>query len=135
MAGPKNVDDLLRELRQKGGGSRRSILRILGNKLGPHGAAFHKEQVQFEDEREGPRSVELVETGTCAFGHTIDDKVRMAGVCEIGGEVLCSTPGCMLQCVHCGGVVCRRHSRTYGDKTYCNRCRWVHYWRTFWRLD
>jgi len=135
MAKPTNINRLLRELRRKGGGMRRSTLRVLGGKLDARGAPFHKEHVEFDDEREGPRSVDLVETGTCSFGHTVDDKVRVAGICEIGGEVLCSTPGCLLQCTHCGAAVCRRHSRTYGEKTYCIRCRWVHYWRTFWRLD
>jgi len=132
---PANIERLLRELRRRGGGARHRILRVLGGKLDRHGAVFHKEHLQFEDPREGPQVVDIVETGTCSFGHTIDDKVRVAGICEIGQEVLCSADGCMFQCIHCGAVVCRLHSRTYGEKTYCRRCLWVHYWRKFWRLD
>jgi len=130
-----SLQGVLREMRRKGGGSRHSILRVLGGKLDPRGAPFHKEHVQFEDEREGPRTVDVVETGTCSFGHVVDDKVLVAGICELGGEVVCSTAGCTFVCVHCGAVVCRRHARTYGETTYCNRHRWVHYWRAFWRLD
>lgn len=125
----------LEEFRAKGGGSRQRTVRVLGDKLGRYGAPFQKEHLVFEDEHEGPQAVDIVQTGTCGFGHTIDDKVRAAGVCEIAGEVLCSTEGCMLQCIRCGAVVCRRHGRTYGERTYCNRCRWAAYWRIFWRLD
>jgi stress-induced morphogen len=32
-------------------------------------------------------------------------------------------------------VVCRIHSSTYNGKTYCQRHRWVHYWRLFWGLE
>jgi hypothetical protein len=32
-------------------------------------------------------------------------------------------------------VVCRNHSSTYGNKTYCINHRWIHYVRLFWRLD
>lgn len=132
---PTTTDSVIRELRRKGGGSRHSVLRVLGEKLTPQGAAFHKEHVQFEDEKEGPRAVDIVQTNTCSFGHTVDDKVRVAGVCEIGREVVCSTEGCMFRCCHCGAVVCRRHSRTFEEGTYCRRCVWTHYWRSFWRLD
>jgi hypothetical protein len=135
VAKATNINRLLRELRRQGGGARQTSLRVLGGKLRPKGAPFHKEHVQFEDPDEGPRTVDIIETGTCAFGHTIDDKVRVAGLCELGREVVCSTPGCALQCCRCGAVVCARHSRTYGDKTYCLRCRWHHWWRVFWRLD
>jgi len=132
-----DIDRVVRELRRKGGGSRHSTLRVVGDKLDVTGAPFHKEKehVQFEDEKEGPRVVEIVESGRCSFGHIIDDKVRVAGVCEIGGEILCAMPGCLLQCCYCGAVVCRRHARTAGEKTYCTRCRWRHLWRWFWRLD
>ena len=129
------MDRQIEEFRSKGGGSRQRTMRVLGGKLDRHGAPFRREHLQFEDEEEGPQVVDIVETATCSFGHTTDDKVRVAGICEIGGEVLCSTEGCLSQCSYCGAVVCRRHSRTYGEKTYCLRCRWVHYWRTFWRLD
>ena len=135
MARRSRLDQQLEDFRQKGGGSRRSTLRVLGGKLDGQGAPFHKEHLQFEDEDEGPRAVDIVQTSTCSFGHTIDDKIRMAGVCEIGGEILCSTPGCLLQCIRCGAAVCRRHSSTYGDKTYCRSCRWSYWWRVFWRLD
>ncbi len=132
----RNKLDLLRsEFRRKGGGSRQTTLRVLGGKLDKDGMPFRKEHLQFEDDQEGPRTVDVVQTGTCSFGHTIDDKVRVAGICEVGGEVLCSNEGCMLQCVHCGAVVCRIHSSTHGDKTYCSHHTWVHYWRIFWRLD
>lgn len=130
-----DIDQVLREFRRKGGGSRHSILRVLGDKLDRYGAAFHKERLQFEDEKEGPRVVDIVQTGTCSFGHVIDDKVHSAGVCEIGGEVLCTSEGCMRSCVHCGRAVCRAHSRTYDDGTYCCHCIWVHYWRALWRLE
>jgi hypothetical protein len=129
------MDRHLEEFRSKGGGSRQRILRVLGGKLKRNGTPFHKERLQFEDEQEGPQTVDLVRTGTCSFGHTIDDKVRVAGICEIDGEVLCSTEGCLLRCVHCGAVVCRRHSRTYAERTYCRRHRWVHFWRKFWGVD
>ena len=130
-----DLEQLLRELRQNGGGTRHTILRVLGGPLRRDGALFHKETLQFEDEHDGLRQVDVVETPTCSFGHTLDDKVRLAGVCEIGGETLCDTPGCMHACVCCGATVCRRHSRTYGELTYCTRCRWRHYWRIFWGLE
>ena len=79
--------------------------------------------------------MDIVQTGTCSFGHVVDDKVRVAGICEIGHEVLCSSEGCALQCVHCGAVVCCRHSRTYDERTYCRRCKWRHYWRVFWMIE
>jgi len=135
MAKRPKIKRLHSEFRRKGGGSRHTSLRVLGGKLQKDGAPFHKEHLQFEDDRDGPRIIEVVQTSTCSFGHTIGDKVRAAGICEIGGEVLCSTEGCMLQCVHCGAAVCRRHSATYGNKTYCRNHKWIHYWRMFWRLD
>ena len=135
MAKRSNIERLHGEFRRKGGGSRQTVLRTLGGKLNKDGVSSRIEHLQFEDEREGPRTVDVVETGTCHFGHTIDDKVRVTGICEIGGEVLCAAEGCMRQCVHCGAVVCRLHSSTYGDKTYCQRHKWIHYWRMFWRLD
>lgn len=134
MAEDDGMERQIEEFRRKSGGSRQRTMRVLGGKLDRHGAPFHREHLQFEDEDEGPQVVDIVQTATCSFGHTIDDKVRVAGVCEIGEEVLCSAEGCLFQCSYCGAVVCRRHSRTYGDKTYCLRCRWVYYWRTFWRL-
>jgi len=134
MAKQHLIDNLCGEFRRKGGGSRQTILRVLGGKLDKNGSPFRKEHLQFEDEKEGPRVVDVVQTSTCSFGHTIDDKIRVAGICEIGGEVLCATEGCMRQCV-CGAVVCRRHSRTFGEKTYCRPHIWIHYWRMFWRLD
>ncbi len=135
MAKRSKIKRLQDEFRRKGGGSRHTVLRALGGKLDKNGLPFHKERFQFDDERDGPCIVDVVQTSTCSFGHTIDDKVRVAGICEIGNEVLCSTDGCKLECCHCGIVVCRAHSKTYGDKTYCNRHKWIHYWRTFWRLD
>ena len=129
------IDSLYNEFRRKGGGSRHTTLRILGGKLDKNGAPFRKEQLQFEDDKDGPRIIDVVQTSICSFGHTIDDKVRVAGICEIGGEVLCSTEKCLLQCIYCGAVVCRIHSSTYGDKTYCQHHKWIHYWRLFWRLD
>lgn len=135
VAKRSNIDRLHSEFRRKGGGSRQTTLRVLGGKLDKNGSPFHKEHFQFEDERDGPRTVDVVQMGTCSFGHTIGDKVRLAGICERGDEVLCSVEGCMLRCVHCGAVVCRVHSSTSGDKTYCQRHKWVLYWRMFWRLD
>lgn len=135
MAKIPHLDRLLRQFRRQGGGARQTVLRVLSGKLPRDGAAFHKERLEFEDDQEGPRTVDIVETGTCSFGHVIDDKVRVAGICEIGGEVLCSTEGCMRRCVQCGAVACSRHSSIYGEQTYCQRHRWIHYWRLFWRLD
>lgn len=135
MAKRSNIKRLCSEFRRKGGGSRHTTLRVLGGKLDKNGPPFYKEHLQFEDQRDGPRIVDVVQTSTCSFGHTIDEKVRAAGVCEIGGEVLCSADGCMLRCVRCGAVVRCAHSSTYGDKTYCLRHKWIHYWRVFWRLD
>ncbi len=134
MPTPTNVEQLIRELRRLGGGARNTVLRVLGGKLDRHGAPFHKEHVETQHPEDGVVTVDMVETGTCSFGHVIDDKVRVEGICEIGGEVLCSTEGCMLRCDRCGAAVCRRHSRTYGERTYCLRCRWHHYWRLFWRV-
>jgi len=135
MAKRSSIERLRGEFRRKGGGLRRTTLRALGSKLDKNGSPFHKEHFEFEDEREGPRTIDVIQTGTCSFGHTIDDKIRVAGICEIGDEVLCAAEGCMLQCAHCGAVVCRVHGSTYGEKTYCRRHKWVHYWRMFWRLD
>ena len=135
MARKTRLDQHLDDFRRQGGGSRQSMLRVLGGKLDRDGAPFHKEHLQFEDEEEGPMTVDVVQTSTCSFGHTIDDKVRVAGVCELGGEIMCSMQGCLLECVRCGVAVCRRHSTTYGDKTYCRRCRWAYYWRKFWGLE
>jgi len=135
MTEDHGINQHLDEFRRKGGGSRQRVLRVLGSKLNRNSAPFHKERLEFEDEQEGPQTVDIVQTGTCSFGHTVDDKVRVAGICEIGGEVLCSTDGCMHQCEYCGAVVCSRHSRRYGDKTYCQRHIWVHYWRKFWRIE
>lgn len=83
MAKRSNINRLRGEFRRKGGGSRHTTLRVLGGKLDKDGAPFHKEHFQFEDERDGPRIVDVIQTGTCSFGHTIDDKVRVAGVCEL----------------------------------------------------
>ena len=135
MARRRRLDELLEEFRKKGGGLRRTSQKVLGGKLEAGGQAFLKEHFEFDDGDEGPRTIDVAEVPTCAFGHTVDDKVRVAGICEIGGEVLCSVQGCLQQCVHCGAVVCRTHSSTYGNKTYCISHRWIHYLRLFWRLD
>jgi hypothetical protein len=135
MAKQPNIKRLLSEFRRKVGGSRHTVRRVLGGKLERDGTTFLKEHLQFEDEREGIRTLDVVQTSTCSFGHTIDEKVRAAGISEIGGEVLCSTEGCLLRCVHCGAVVCRVHGSIYHDKTYCQRHKWIKYWRMFWRLD
>ena len=135
MATDNSMDRHIEEFRSKGGGSRQRIMRVLGDKLDRHGAAFHKEHLQFEDQAEGPQTVEIVQAGMCSFGHTIDDKVRVAGACEIGGEILCSTEGCKAECCCCGSAVCRKHSKTYGEKTYCRRHTWIHYWRKFWGVE
>jgi hypothetical protein len=128
------MNNLRNEFRRRDGGARHTTIRALGRKIDRYGAPFFKEHFEGEDERDGVRVTDIVETGTCFFGHTVDEKVRVAGICEIGGEVLCSTEGCMRQCAYCGAVVCRRHSRTFGEKTYCRRHIWVGWWRTFWRL-
>ena len=135
MAKDNGMDRHLEEFRRKGGGTRQRSVRMLGGKLEPDGEPFHKEHLEFEDEAEGPQTLDVVQTSTCSFGHTVDDKVRVAGICEIGSEVLCSMEGCLLQCSHCGAVVCRRHGRTHGQKTYCLRHVWVHYWRKFWGIE
>ena len=88
MAKKPKTNRLLGEFRRKGGGARQTTLRVLGDKLDRYGALFQKEHLLFEDAREGPRSVDIVQTNTCSFGHTIDDKIRVAGICDIGGEVL-----------------------------------------------
>lgn len=133
MAKLDHVEPYIDEFRSKGGGARQRVVRLLGGKIDEHRAAFRKEHLQFEDEDEGPQLVDIIATGTCSFGHTVDDKVRAAGICEIGGEVLCSTEGCVRHCSYCGIVVCARHSKISGDRTYCNHCRWRHYWHIFWR--
>ncbi len=134
MAKNPTMDQLLRRLR-KSGGSQQTTIRQLGGKLRPGGAPYWKHHGTFEDDDGNPHVMDIVLTGTCSFGHTVDDKVRVAGVCEIGQEVLCSEEGCMLRCRHCGAVVCRRHSRTFGESTYCQRHTWIHYWRKFWGLE
>jgi len=135
MAKRSNINRFRSEFRRKGGGSRHTVMRILGGKLDKDGSAFHKEHYQFEDNKDGPRILDVVQTSTCSFGHTVDDKVRVAGICEIGNEVLCSMEGCALNCVHCGSVVCRVHSSTFDGVTYCRKHIWIYYWRVFWRLD
>jgi hypothetical protein len=135
MAKRLKIERLISEFRRKGGGSRRTIIKAVGGKLDKGDSAFHQEIMQLDDERDGPTTIEVVQTRTCSFGHTVDDKVRVTGICEVGGEVLCAMKNCMLQCVHCGAVVCRVHSTTYGDKTYCQKHKWIHYWKMFWRLD
>jgi hypothetical protein len=129
------LDEILEEFRTKGGGLRQTSQRVLGGKLEAGGSALLREHLEFDDGDEGPRTIDVAEVPTCTFGHTIDERVRVAGICEIGGEILCSVQGCLLQCAHCGAVVCRNHSSTYGNKTYCTSHRWIHYWRVFWRLD
>lgn len=132
------AEDFIREHHRRGGGARQSVVRVLGDTLDRHGPAFRKEHLEFEDAH-GPRVVDVVETNLCSFGHTIDDKVRVAGTCQMPGcnAVLCSTAGCLFVCSRCGAVCCRRHSIVSGDKAYCSSpsCRWLYYWRLFWRLD
>jgi len=95
MARRRRLDELLEEFRKKGGGLRRTSQKVLGGKLEAGGQAFLKEHFEFDDGDEGPRTIDVAEVPTCAFGHTIDDRVHVAGVCEIGGEVLCSVQGCL----------------------------------------
>jgi len=134
MAKNPRLSGLLRTLRQRGGSQQTSV-RELGGKLKPGGAPYWKVHATFEDEDGNPHVMDIVVTGTCSFGHAVDDKVRVAGICEIGREILCSEEGCMLRCRHCGSVVCRIHSRTFGENTYCRRHLWMHYWRKFWGLE
>jgi hypothetical protein len=139
VAEPPDLDAILREHRARGGGSRQTTRRILAGRLTPGGDAYRREHLASDDPLDGPHVTDVVLTNTCSFGHVLDDKVRPAGVCEIGGEIVCSADAggqvCMQICACCGAVCCRRHSRTYGSRTYCLRCRWVGLWRTFWRLD
>ena len=135
MAKRMSIKRMIRRHRRLGGGIRQTTLRVLGGKLDKHGATYKKVHLEHDHDEDGPTVEEIVEDGLCGFGHTIGEKGRVVGVCEIGEEVVCSMEGCALQCVRCGAVVCRKHSRTYGEKTYCRRCRWVYYWRLFWRLD
>ena len=134
MAKNPTINRLLGVLRKRGG-SRQSTVRELGGKLKVGGAPYWKEHVTYEDDDGNPHVADIVRTSTCSFGHAVDDKVRVAGICEIGQEVLCSEEGCMLRCRHCGSVVCRIHSRTFGENTYCRPHVWVHYWRKFWALE
>jgi hypothetical protein len=122
-------------LRLPGRVGRKRTIRILAGKLDKNGAPYLKEHIVLENDQEGLLTVEIVETRTCSFGHTIDDQTRVAGICEIGSEVLCSREGCMLKCVTCGAVVCCRHSKTYGEKTYCSRHWPLYWWRKFWGLE
>ena len=134
MAKHPNINSLLRTFRQRGG-SRQTTARQLGGKLTHTGTPYWKEHITYEDDDGNPSVADIVRTGTCHFGHAVDDKVRAAGICQIGHEVLCSEEGCMLRCRHCNMVVCRLHSRTYGEVTYCTKHIWVHYWKKFWALE
>ena len=136
MSKQYRVDDFIQELRRAGGGVQQTVLRILGDTLGEHGAAFLKRHVEYEGP-DGPCVVDAVETNFCSNGHAVDDKVRVAGTCQTCKAILCSTPGCLLVCSRCGAVCCRSHCVISGEKVYClNRgCRWAYYWRLFWRLD
>ena len=128
------MDRILRIFRKRGG-ARQTTVRELGGPLKARGTPYWKEHISYEDENGNPHVVDLVRTGTCSFGHTIDDKVRAAGICQVGQEVLCSEEGCLLRCRHCGDVVCRLHSLSFGEIIYCQRHIWVHYWKLFWALE
>ena len=115
--------------------TRKTIVRVLGEKLGRNSPAYLRENLVLDNERDGLHTIDFGEIPLCGNNHTITDQVRIKGRCEMCDMLLCSQDGCALQCVVCGAVVCRRHSKTYGEKTYCSRHWPIHYWLKFWGLE
>ena len=121
-------------------GTRLTTTRLLGGRATDDGVIFTRERIQTEDDAGNAREVEVFDARMCGFGHIIDQDVRASGVCQICGELLCTTPGCASRCYLCGAACCAQHrvSPDLGNGatvTYCSRCRGRHWWRIFWGLQ
>lgn len=88
------------------------------------------------DENSTPRSIKLLGTRTCDFGHVLDQKVRSVSKCERCGLLTCSSKGCSFTCIRCGRALCRRDASIHKGQAYCSGwCSLTYWWRKFWGVD
>lgn len=111
-------DELMELLEQ--GGTRQSVIRVLGGGIQTGGVVYQKETIEVEDEQ-GIRTVEWFETRRCSCGHVIDQKTPLAGVCTVCGRAVCSAEGCAHRCQRCGVLLCRSHAHLCKNQVYCGR--------------
>ena len=131
-----NRQEFLDLLAQCNPRTRRTTLRLIEGKAQEDNAAFVQERLDFIDRDGTVRSVDLISSRTCSFGHCLDQQTRLVGVCEVCHAYTCSVgatsgaPGkatsptaCSFSCVKCGCALCRRHVHISSDgETYCPRC-------------
>lgn len=127
--------DFLDLLSQCNPRTRKTTFRLIEGKADQDAAAFVQEKMDFIDMDGTVRSVDLISSRTCSFGHLQDQQTRLTSVCERCGAYTCSSPGCSFTCLRCGGAFCRRHIHIFSDgKAYCNKCRFFKWLRILFDL-
>jgi hypothetical protein len=118
-------------------GLRSTTIRVMGGRATDDGTLFAREHVETEDDAGNAVQVDAFDARTCSLGHMFDQTCLAVGVCELGGEVVCSHETCgggtAAVCQACGACCCPRHRKNYnlGDGrtvTYCINCGWKKYW-------
>jgi len=114
------------ELVEKSSGVRHELfLRLIEGKVSQDNVGTIEDVFNLVDENLTPRSIKLLSTRTCDFGHLLDQKVRLVNKCERCGLLTCSSKGCSYTCQRCGRAFCRRHVSVYSDgQAYCSNCKW-----------
>jgi len=114
--------------------TRKTVMRVIEGKVDQDGAAFIQEQLNYIAPDMTVRSVDVISSRTCSFGHLQDQQTRLVASCEICQAYTCSAPGCSFSfsCCHCGRAVCKRHGHLYSDgEVYCSRCRPIKWLKMF----
>ncbi len=123
-------------------GTRVTTVRLLGGRSINDNVLFAKEVVQTVDDHGNAIQAEVFDARLCSSGHVLDQNVRATGLCAVCGALTCSAEGCSGQCSGpggCGKTCCAKHRYTYEiadgkSVTYCSRCRWQYFMRSFWGM-
>ncbi|MCJ7762724.1 hypothetical protein MUP38_04625, partial [Candidatus Bathyarchaeota archaeon] len=124
MADEKTRKEFLDLLSKSNPRTRKTTLRLIENKVSEDDTVFAQEELNFVEADATVRSVSIIATKTCDYGHLLDQHTRLVAVCEVCGLHTCSTAGCSYTCARCGRAICRRHVAFIysSDEAYCSRC-------------
>ena len=114
--------DMLNEMNTAGPRARQTTIRLIEGDVADDGVAYTKETLNFLDNDGTTRSLEVLSTRLCSFGHVLDQRVNPAARATCCGAITCGTPGCCQNCIRCGVSLCRRHTQFVDGEPFCRRC-------------